>query len=211
MSNFKGIKLLDSTKVIQNRVNEASAQLINQKIKSKLGDIQNKCKNIAVSFLMSSPEITSISGGQLAGAFGLTSGQSSVAISAISQAFVNSIYVEFKNFNKNLRNGGVYVYFQPSSFSNLLNLPEGHNIYESGDLHWLQWLLERGDEIIVAGYTYDPKSGLGRSGLGYMSQGGAFRVPPQFSGTSDDNFITRALIGQTQEHQISTVLKDALR
>lgn len=211
MSNLKGIKILDSAKVIQSRVNEASAKVLNQKIKSNLGDIQNKCRDLAVSFLMSSPEIASISGGELAGAFGLTSGQSSVAIAAISQAFVNSIYVEFKNFDKSLRNGGVYIYFQPSSFANLLNLPEGHNIYESGDLHWLQWLLERGDEIIVAGYSYDPKSGLGRSGLGYMSEGGAFRVPPQFSGTSDNNFITRSLIGSSQERQIFTILKNALK
>ena len=75
----------------------------------------------------------------------------------------------------------------------------------------LQWLVERGDEIIVACYSYDAQSGLGRSGLGYMSQGGAFRVPPQFSGTSDDNFITRSLIGRNQERRISKIIQDALK
>ena len=211
MSNFKGIKILDSTRVIQERVNKASAEVINKKLKSRIGYITNEAKSVAVSFLMSSPEIASLSGGELAGAFGLTSGGSGAAIAAINQAFVNSIYSEFKPFDKTLRNGGLYIYFQPSSFSNLLNLPEGHVIYEKGDLHWLQWLLERGDEIIVAGYSYDAQSGLGRSGLGYMSQGGAFRVPPQFSGTSDDNFITRSLIGRSQERRISKIIQDALK
>ena len=211
MSSFKGIKILDSNKVIQQRINRASSEVINNKLKSQIGYITSESKNLAVFFLMSSPEITSLSGGELAGAFGLTSGASSAAISAIHQAFVNSIYVEFKHFDKNLKNGGVYIYFQPSAFSNLLNLPEGHTIYEKGDLHWLQWLLERGDEIIVAGYSYDAQGGLGRSGLGYMSQGGAFRVPPQFSGTSDNNFITRALIGKVQEGKISQILQDAIK
>ena len=63
----------------------------------------------------------------------------------------------------------------------------------------------------MAGYSYDAQSGLGRSGLGYMSEGGAFRVPPQFSGTSDNNFITRALIGEAQEKQISKILQDVLK
>jgi hypothetical protein len=210
MSNLH-IKIIDSNKVIQQRINNASSQVINNKLKSKIGYITSESKKLAVSFLMSSPEIASLSGGELAGAFGLTSGADSAAVSSISQAFMNSIYAEFKHFDKNLKNGGVYIYFQPSSFSNLLSLPAGHTIYEKGDLHWLQWLLERGDEVIVAGYSYDAQSGLGRSGLGYMSEGGAFRVPPQFSGTSDNNFITRALIGEAQEKQISKILQDVLK
>ena len=35
----------------------------------------------------------------------------------------------------------------------------------------------RGDEIIVAGYSYDVQSGLGRSGLGYVSQVELLELP----------------------------------
>ena len=84
-------------------------------------------------------------------------------------------------------------------------------VYAKGDLHWLQWLLERGDEIIVAGYEFGGNSGRGRSGLGYMTTGGSFRVPPQFSGTKDNNFISRALVGKAQEQAISKILMGALK
>ena len=44
-----------------------------------------------------------------------------------------------------------------------------------------------------------------------MDKGGAFRVPPQFYGRKDDNFISRALIGKAQEHAISKILIDVLK
>jgi capsid portal protein len=43
-----------------------------------------------------------------------------------------------------------------------------------------------------------------------MTPGGAFRVPPQYSGTDDNNFITRALSGTTQEQQITRVFNKIL-
>ena len=41
--------------------------------------------------------------------------------------------------------------------------------------------------------------------------GGVFRVPPEFSGTRDNNFITRALIGSAQEKDIFDVIKRELQ
>jgi hypothetical protein len=107
--------------------------------------------------------------------------------------------------------GGIEVNFQPSNFVNLLSLSEGHIVFNGGDLHWLDWLLKRGDNIIVVNYQYNPESGLGRSGLGNMIPGGAFRIPPEYSGTDDDNFVTRALIGTQQEKQISKIFQDILK
>ena len=164
-----------------------------------------------MSWLMQQPEIASLAGGELAGAFGLPAGSGPSVIAAISNSFINTISCKIQLFDNNLKSGGVFIYFQPSDFINLLSLPEGHVAYGFGDLHWLQWLLERGDQIIVSGYSYNAKSGLGRSRLGYMEEGGAFRVPPQFSGTKDNNFISRALIGKSQERAIANILEKALQ
>ena len=204
------IKLLDSLQSVSKKVNTALASTINSKIKSKQSSINSQAKNLALQWLMSQPEISSLSGGELAGAFGLPVGSGPSVVSAISSAFSNSVYSQVQQFDSNLKSGGVFIYFQPSDFSNLLSLPEGHVLYGSGDLHWLQWLLELGDQVIVAGYSYNAKSGLGRSRLGYMEEGGVFRVPPQFSGTESDNFITRALIGSYQEQEIAKIFKKAL-
>lgn len=204
------IKLLDSLPSISAKVNSSLASTINSKIKNKQSSITSQAKNLALQWLMSQPEISSLAGGELAGAFGLPAGSGPSVISAINSALANSIYSQVQLFDANLKSGGIFIYFQPSDFSNLLSLPEGHVLYGSGDLHWLQWLLERGDQVIVAGYSYNAKSGLGRSRLGYMEEGGVFRVPPEFSGTESDNFITRALIGSYQEKAISQIFKKAL-
>ena len=204
------IKLLDNAQAVSKKVNTAIASAINSKIKNRQSSITSQAKSLALQWLMSQPEISSLAGGELAGAFGLPVGSGPSVISAISSAFTNSIYSEVKLFDQNLKSGGIFIYFQPSDFSNLLSLPAGHVVYGLGDLHWLQWLLERGDQVIVAGYSYNAKSGLGRSRLGYMEEGGVFRVPPEFSGTESDNFITRALIGSYQENEISKILQKAL-
>jgi len=204
------IKLLDSSASISRKVNKACASVLNKKLKNKQNSILIQSKRKALGWLISQPEITSLNGGELAGAFGLPVGSGPLVTSALSQAFFNSIYLKFQAFDNNLKNGGIFIYFQPSDFNNLLSLSEGHVIYQLGDLHWLRWLLELGDKIIVTGYHYNAKSGTGRSSLGYMEAGGAFRVPPQFSGDSDNNFITRALIGEKQERQIGQILKKAL-
>jgi hypothetical protein len=62
----------------------------------------------------------------------------------------------------------------------------------------------------VAGYQYNPQTGIGRSKLGNMKTGGSFRVPPEFSGTEQNNFITRALVGSNQEKQISKIFETIL-
>ena len=131
------------------------------------------------------------------------------AVKDIIEAVESSVTVKLTKIDKKL-NGGIQVFFQPSTFTNLLGLTSGHVLYERGDLHWLSWLLTEGDSIIVVNYTYNPGSGLGRSGLGNMQESGAFSVPPEFSGTIRDNFITKALIGKVQENDIFNVIKREL-
>ena len=43
-----------------------------------------------------------------------------------------------------------------------------------------------------------------------MQKTGSFRVPPEYSGTKQDNFITRALIGSRQEADILKIFKKEL-
>jgi capsid portal protein len=59
------------------------------------------------------------------------------------------------------------------------------------------------------GYQYEGIPGFGRSRGGIMSEGGSWRVPPQYTGTLDDNFVTRALTNR--EKDIEKLLKAELR
>jgi hypothetical protein len=127
----------------------------------------------------------------------------------IINSVVNSLSFSFNPIDNQL-NGGITIELQPSDFQNLLSLQSGHVVYSQGDLHWLNWLLTMGNSVIIANYNYSPQSGAGRSRQGIMKFGGSFRVPPQYSGTDTDNFITRALTGSAQEDQITQIINTEL-
>ena len=205
------IVLTDSIKDIENKVNKAIADLANKIISRSLGSIISSVKSLIPTWIVAQPEIQSLLSNDpssLAGQFGIP-GNKPMIVNKIIKSVMDATETKFIKYSSNL-SGGLELRFQPATFANLLGLPEGHVAYNGTNLHWLDWLLKRGDNIIVVNYQYNPQTGFGRSGLGNMVGGGSFRVPPEFSGTDDNNFITRAFIGQTQEKQISQIIENIL-
>jgi hypothetical protein len=206
------IKLTDSVSKITTDINLSIAQYLNDKIrKNKLSTI-NKIKSYIPAWINSQPEIVSLQSqttNTLFALFGLRSGSANSIVDDITNSVVNSLSLSFTPIDNQL-NGGITIELQPSDFQNLLSLQSGHVVYSQGDLHWLNWLLTMGNSVIIANYNYAPQSGAGRSRQGIMKFGGSFRVPPQYSGTDTDNFITRALTGSTQENQITQIINTEL-
>jgi hypothetical protein len=206
------LKLLESVDQIENNILSALSTQFNSSMKSNKSRILDSIKILIPSWILNQPEMQSfLSGGtnSLVGQFGITTNPSSI-VNTIISSVVNSTTISIVPYNNKLKGGGIEINIQPDNFSNLLNLPQGHSVYYDGDLHWLDWLLNRGDQIIVVGYEYNPQTGLGRSKLGNMKTGGSFRVPPEFSGTQENNFVTRALIGASQEKEIAKILEKIL-
>lgn len=206
------LKLLESVDQIENNILSFIATQFNASVNTNKSKILNEIKILIPTWILSQPEIESLSSSDplsLVGQFGITINPSSI-INAIISSVVDSTTINVIPYNNKLKGGGIEINIQPDNFANLLNIPQGHSIYNGGDLHWLDWLLTRGDEIIVVGYHYNPKTGLGRSNLGNMQPGASFRVPPQFSGTDKNNFITRALIGSQQEQQMTKIFEKIL-
>lgn len=204
-------RILETEKQITKNINLAIAEVLTQKIRSRQNWILAELIKVVPSWIKAQPEIQSLqsySTGSLVALFGIPGDTSSI-IESICSSVANSISLKFTPFKANL-DGGLEIYFQPSNFANLLALPDGRVNINNGELHWLDWLLTKGDTIIIANYSYNPQTGLGRSNLGNMLPGGAFRIPPQFSGTDTDNFITRALLGSDQERTITTIIQRAL-
>ena len=77
---------------------------------------------------------------------------------------------------------------------------------------WLDWLITEGDKPIVKGYKY-VNDVIGRSGQGIMKQqnGESWRVPPEFAGDINDNFITRALDEPAFISRLTAIIKNALK
>jgi hypothetical protein len=189
------------------KINKAIISSLNEIISKRKNTARYKLKSSINGWIRSSPEIESLLAdgfpNSLSAQFGLRQGSAEQAVEDIVNAIVSSIQIEFKKIDKNFT-GGVEFTCQPTTFSEILGLSSGHVLTEKGaDLHWIDWLLTQGDKVIVVGYRYQAGS-AGRSGGGRMIPKGVFRVPPKFSGSINDNFITRALSGKEQE--ISNIL-----
>ena len=203
--------LTESTADISKKINVLLSKELNKKIKINRGRAGREFKNIIRGWLDQSIEVQSLlsqgTPASLNSLFGLPPGSANSAIESIINAIADSIEIKVTNISVNLT-GELVFNFQEKTFANLLALPQGHQITELGaDLHWLDWLLTKGDTTVVKGFFYDP-SNKGRSGGGTMKIGGAFRVPPEFSGSVENNFITRAFQGKDRE--ITNVLNKIL-
>lgn len=205
------LKLLDTNNQIQKEIYKQLAKELNKLVRKNNPKVTRTLRGYIENWVLESPEVSSLLAqglkGSLNARFGLIPGSAVSAVNAIASSVANATQINVKEINRNL-SGTIEFNFQSQDFANLLALPEGHQLSEEGiDLHWLDWLLTKGDSIIIQGYYYDPR-GLGRSGGGTMSLGGTFRVPPEFSGTPDDNFITRVFRGK--EKVLQNILSNLL-
>ena len=198
------IKLLETDKAIQGKIYSGLAKQIQKHFNSVSGKIVSAIKPILIASLASSPEIKSLSSGVLQADFGLTSDPSLAIINSVSDSI--SVQAQKVKTNGSTISGGFMVNAQPNSYGNLLSLPIATQAIGGGSLPWLKWLLTLGDTIIIGGFgvEYGPH---GRTGKGRMVEDNApFKVNSAFSGTVDDNFITRA-IKRSEKTVINAIIK----
>lgn len=93
--------------------------------------------------------------------------------------------------------GGLRIEILKKDYSEVLGVPGASFTSENGyDVDWLKWLTLEGDRIIVSDHRFVaapiPES---RTGLGIMMPQGSWKVPFEYSGTANDNWIVRALLG----------------
>ena len=91
--------------------------------------------------------------------------------------------------------GNIKLEAAPLDLETLKSGDDGVQETEKGQmLPWLEWLTTLGDSVIVR--DYEVKAGFpdrSRTGDKIMVKGGGWRVPPEHSGTEENNFITRAI------------------
>lgn len=205
------IKITDTISSISENINQAIAEEFNKRIKKNKKKAIDRMRRTLPVWIRVQPEMRSLldvgTPGSLNANFGLPVGLATNAVDALINSIVNTINIRLTPMDRSLK-GNVEFVVQPQNYANLLSLPEGYNPLTSSNIHWLDWLLLKGDTTIIIGYSYNPKSGLGRSGGGNMRAGGVWRVPPEFAGSDQNNFLTRAL--SNRERELSILLKDML-
>jgi hypothetical protein len=198
------LKLVESDNVITAKIYKAYAKELEKHFRSVSGSLLSSLRPIITSTLSSSPEIQSMSGGLLQADFGLTSNPGQSIVSSIISTL--ALKTEKVSTNGKIITGGFTVVMQPQDYSNLFSLPVATQIIEGGSLPWLKWLLTLGDTIIIAnfGVEYGPYGRTGRARMTEESR--PFKVNSAFSGTVDDNFITRA-IQRSKSQIINAIIK----
>jgi hypothetical protein len=184
------IKLAESDKTIETKMLAAMQKHVNYRFQLAQPIIISRLKYQVAEWIMDTDEVQSLLDGQLRADFGIPS--PSTSVTNIVESITRTVTVVFKPVSKTLTGQVLTVAVQPRSLANVLGLGETIITKKGAKLDWLEWLLVRGDDIIVADYhvEYGP---FGRTGEAHMILPGLFRVDPAFSGTSKDNFVTRAL------------------
>ena len=206
------LKVTDSANSFFKKVGQALAPLLNKTLYRNRNSIETKTRIFVERQIRLQPEVrelTNSSGpGSLNSMLGITSAEGATAVNEIISEIVNSVSVNIKNFDRRL-NGGVDLVFTNIDMQNIASLSSGQKITLSGNLPWLDWMLNRGGAPIIIGFRYKADT-RGRTGGGIMIPGGVFRIPLDYSGTEDNNFITRALSGEAQAEEISKIFQQIL-
>lgn len=204
------LKLIQTVEQISKLINDEIYKDINKLINKNLNKTKIKFNLYIKKWIEEQPEIRSLNAGStlnsLSALFGLKPDEATQCVKNIVDLIINNAVVDIK-INSKL-DGEIIFNFQRVDFSDLLSLQSGHRITNKNeDLHWLDWLLTKGNTIVIIGYYYKP-SNTGRSGGGTMIKNGSFRIPPEFSGNLENNFITRAFQGR--EVEITKILQGLL-
>ncbi|MEO2157830.1 MAG: hypothetical protein ABGX31_00680 [bacterium] len=207
------LKLPESDKEIERKILIAVSQEMNKRVKRNQGKIRRDFEKLISIWVRQSQEIQSLKSeavqNTLNSEFGLVPGQGSILEDQIVESIVGSIQIEVQQFDSNL-NGGISVYIQPTDFENLLGITDGFIRSENSPLHFLHWLLVEGDKILIVGYKYVPMiAGRSKGGIMRSKTGGSFRVKPEFAGTAENNFVTRAF--DNRDRDVFKVLERVIK
>lgn len=168
-----------------------------------------KIRQLAASWVLDSPEMKSlVSRGDLWHELGIPGNQVDESVSDILDLVISSLNIEARE-DKIKSSFVISTFF--GNVNNFANLPSGTYTTKKGtEMPWLKSLLLDGSKIIISDYRYSPQeSENSRTGFGVMKRGGFWRIPPEYSGTLNDNFITRAV--KEKEIIMSEIILSDLR
>jgi len=206
-----GVSLKESEAQITAMINRQLAKKLNSTIKQAAPLIESQIKHLVRGAITGSPEYRELLGGSLQAEMGVPNTQS--RLQQILSIFLDSIGVEAGavSISGSRIRGSVTVFGIPTDFSDVLSSSAATYTTAKGQtIPWLEWLLLAGDKIIISDYEFSSDISPGaksRTGLGIMKKDTRkrWRVPPQFAGFAEDNFVTRSL--ESVKPQIEKIIK----
>jgi|694.fasta_scaffold00279_8 hypothetical protein len=190
------VKLVDSTPDITKAILGSIRDYLDPKIKQAASKTSEKLPKLVSEALRQEPEYLSLLSGQLKAELGLAS---SSDVEAVIEAISSSIELKTQSLSANrsgIKGGFTINMIRAKDAGGVIGLDIAKINDKGYSLPWLQWLLFAGNEVLIKNYKVefgpDPNS---RSGLAIMkpSSSSSWRVPPEFVGSEENNWITRAI------------------
>jgi hypothetical protein len=192
------LKLLETDSQINTKILESIRTYLQPAFTKTQQSLQKNIPQIVKQALMAEPEYNSLLSGQLRAELGVP--DAGARIESLFESWSNNMNVTSKPLSiKAARlSGGFSIDMIRSDFSDVVDLPAGivtDNISGSV-IPWLRWLLLDGSKILVRNYQVqmgsNPRSRTGQA-IMITSDRENWRVPAEFAGTVNNNWITRAI------------------
>lgn len=205
--NFK-LELSQSDATIQKLILKALKDEVFNLFKKSAKTIKRDIRFLVMRRLRSQPEYKALqAGGKLQIEFGISN---PIKVENIITRFANSVtvFVLFPRVYAQGLKGGIEIRAVPADYSDVLADENAYQQTEHGvTLEWLNWLLTEGNRKIIRNYTvkYTDKQ-KSRTGKAVMITSKKYwGVPPEYSGTTTNNWVTRAFEGI--EDEINQIVK----
>lgn len=214
MTYIKGsLKLIETKTQINQEILRALLPQVDSYFKSVFNKVSTQIQELIISSIKNAPEYNELISGRLKAEFGLPDSDSRV-FSILE--FWKNIQVQYRPVkiknNTNL-SASFSINMIKSDYSDVISLSAATFTTEKGsELNWLEWLLLFGNKTIIKDYEIqlgaNPRS---RTGLAVMKGviSGKWSVPAEFSGTINNNWITRSI--DSADGKINKLLQDSLR
>lgn len=212
MSSLRiGLKPTTSDAALIRSFNDAISNHFKTVLTKSIPLVTSSVQNIVKHAITSSPEYQSLLNGELREEFGIEDSQDE--LNAIVSYVTNNINVRYLSSGFG-QYGGFEISILGDDLSGLYNIV-GTYVSRSSkgvttEIPWLEWLLTRGNNIIITNYSIDksephPRS---RTGKAIMVKGGSWQVPDEFSGVEGDNWLTRTI--ESVHAEIEFVIREII-
>lgn len=191
------LSLIDNNSIIYKKILESLISEVKDYMVSKINTIKIQLPPIIRQSIISTPEYTSLINGKLKYEFGIP--DSGSKLTGILDIWSNNININYKppKISNNQIKSMFSINMIKVNFSDVL-YSDYAIVYDSlrgYSLPWLEWLLLEGNKTIVPNHevVFGPHK-QSRSGMAIMKESNkSWSVPSQFTGTINDNWITRAI------------------
>lgn len=207
------ISIVETQKEIQNRILNALLPQVIVFMNKTINFIKKELPIITRNAIVNSPEYNSILAGDLRYQFGLP--DSSSKLEGLINIWTNNINIEYikPNISGGQIKSKIAANMIKADYSDVLGTEYAkmNDAQRGYSLPWLHWLLLDGnqalikDSVIVLGPNRNSRTGFA---VMKPSNAGIWRVPSEFSGTSQNNWLTRAI--NDAGPQINDLLNRAL-